>query len=203
MEYLRSALNTLKSTVNAIRDLPPKGFFNLGAVVQQDDYVEAYESCLLTKAECVAHIYEKELVAVLHALASGSIMYLELRATLRDGNLMETALHSRGATLVGVDKFGNKYYEKLNTQYGRHRWVDYADLNNYDASSVPPEWHGWLHYITDRKPEQLEELKPVRYGIEHKPNVSGLGDLHAYHSKGHAKNPQQRDWTRYEPWTSS
>ncbi|KAI5083510.1 hypothetical protein GOP47_0003253 [Adiantum capillus-veneris] len=109
MDYLRSALNTVKSTVNALRELPPRGFL----------------------------------------------------ATLRDGNLMEAALHSRGATLVGVDKFGNKYYEKLNAQYGRHRWVEYADLNNYDASTVPPEWHGWLHYITDRKPEQLEELKPV------------------------------------------
>lgn len=152
MEYLRSAINTVKNTVKSLREVPPKGIL----------------------------------------------------ASLRDGNLMETMLHSRGATLVGVDKFGNKYYEKLdNTQYGRHRFVEYADIQNYDASSVPPEWHGWLHYITDHRPEQLEELKPVRYGIEHKPNLSGLGDAFSYHSKGHALNPKQRDWTRYEPWSST
>ncbi|KAH7442065.1 hypothetical protein KP509_03G068800 [Ceratopteris richardii] len=114
--------------------------------------------------------------------------------TLRDGNLMETTLHGRGATLVGVDKFGNKYYEKLeNVQYGRHRWVEYADIKNYDASSVPPEWHGWLHYVTDHTPEQLEELKPVRYGMEHRRNQSGLGDQYSYFSKGHAKKIQAKE----------
>jgi hypothetical protein len=31
----------------------------------------------------------------------------------------QTKIHNIGATLVGVDKFGNKYYEKLHdTQYG-------------------------------------------------------------------------------------
>jgi NADH:ubiquinone oxidoreductase subunit len=38
---------------------------------------------------------------------------------------------------------------------GRHRWVDYADTENYNASSVPPEWHGWLHHITDHTAEQV------------------------------------------------
>lgn len=33
---------------------------------------------------------------------------------------------------------------------GRHRWVEYAEKGRYNASQVPPEWHGWLHYITDR-----------------------------------------------------
>lgn len=127
-----------------------------------------------------------------------------LLTSIIDGNLMEAKLHSLGARLVGVDKTGNKYYEKLaNTQFGRHRWVEYADIKNYNASSVPPEWHGWLHYITDHTPEQLEELKPVRYGDEHKPNLSGQGVEFTYHSKGHALNPSQKDWTRYEPWQSS
>lgn len=114
---------------------------------------------------------------------------------------METKIHSIGATLVGVDGFGNKYYEKLeNTQFGRHRWVEYGDKKRYNASSVPPEWHGWLHYITDRTPEQLQMLKPKRYGAEHRPNLSGEGEEFIYHSKGHALNPGQRGWTRYEPW---
>ncbi|XP_057854738.2 probable NADH dehydrogenase [ubiquinone] 1 alpha subcomplex subunit 12 isoform X2 [Cryptomeria japonica] len=114
---------------------------------------------------------------------------------------LATKIHNIGATLVGVDSFGNKYYEKLeNVQFGRHRWVEYGDKQRYNASNVPPEWHGWLHYITDHTPEQLQMFKPKRYGEEHRPNLSGEGDEFTYHSKGHMLNPSQRDWTRYEPW---
>lgn len=36
----------------------------------------------------------------------------------------QTKIHNIGATVVGVDKFGNKYYEKLgDTQYGEYRVV--------------------------------------------------------------------------------
>ncbi|KAG6400738.1 hypothetical protein SASPL_137580 [Salvia splendens] len=101
-------------------------------------------------------------------------------SALLDGNLMQTKIHNIGATVVGVDKFGNKYYEKLGeTQY---------------------EWHGWLHYITDHTGDELLLLKPTRYGVEHKQNFSGEGDEYIYHSKGHALNPGQRDWTRYQTW---
>lgn len=120
---------------------------------------------------------------------------------LPDGNILQTKIHNIGATLVGVDKFGNKYYEKLGeTQYGRHRWVEYADKSRYNASQVPAEWHGWLHFITDNTGDQLLMLKPTRYGVEHKQNFSGHGDQYIYHSKGHALNPGQRDWTRYQSW---
>lgn len=38
---------------------------------------------------------------------------------------------------------------------GRHRWVEYASKNRYNASQVPPEWHGWLHYITDHTGDEV------------------------------------------------
>lgn len=41
--------------------------------------------------------------------------------SLHDGLLFscrQTKIHNVGATLVGVDKFGNKYYENMNTQHG-------------------------------------------------------------------------------------
>ncbi|KAH7571488.1 hypothetical protein JRO89_XS04G0061200 [Xanthoceras sorbifolium] len=151
-------------------------------------------------------------------------------AVLKDVS-MQTKIHNIGATLVGVDKFGNKYYQKLgDTQYGRHRWVEYAEKGRYNASQVPAEWHGWLHFITDHTGDeaslvlkyymipynvrafvclsilkkvhllQLLMLKPKRYGLEHKENLSGEGDEYIYHSKGHALNPGQRDWSRYQPW---
>ncbi|KAH0978660.1 hypothetical protein GBA52_005837 [Prunus armeniaca] len=113
----------------------------------------------------------------------------------------QTKIHNIGARLVGVDKIGNKYYEKLDTQYGQHRWVEYAEKGRYNASQVPPEWHGWLHYITDRTgDEATSDAKTKRYGIEHKENFTGEGDEFIYHSKGHSLNPGQRDWTRYQPW---
>ncbi|KAG8381656.1 hypothetical protein BUALT_Bualt06G0144200 [Buddleja alternifolia] len=135
------------------------------------------------------------------ALIAVLLFFDSSRSALLDGNLMQTKIHNIGATVVGVDKFGNKYYEKLGeTQYGRHRWVEYASKDRYNASQVPPEWHGWLHYITDHTGDELLLLKPKRYGVEHKQNFSGEGDEYIYHSKGHSLHPGQRDWTRYEPW---
>lgn len=43
---------------------------SLGAVLQQDGHVIAYESRILNKAERSLQIYEKELLAVIHALSS-------------------------------------------------------------------------------------------------------------------------------------
>ncbi|MBA0745116.1 hypothetical protein Gogos_007706 [Gossypium gossypioides] len=46
---------------------------------------------------------------------------------LKEDGFTQTKIHNIGATVGGVDKFGNKYYEKLgDTQSGRHRWVEYA-----------------------------------------------------------------------------
>ncbi|KAL3677222.1 hypothetical protein R1sor_027170 [Riccia sorocarpa] len=121
-------------------------------------------------------------------------------AALLDGNLGNEKFRLDGKR-IGTDKFGNEYYEKTDgVQYGRHRWVVYKD-RTYNASSIPAEWHGWLHHITDRTPEQLEGLKPKRYAIEHSRNRTGEGEQYIYHAKGHALNPNKRDWKRYEEWT--
>eukprot|EP00270_Netrium_digitus_P021858 TRINITY_DN9603_c0_g1_i3.p1 TRINITY_DN9603_c0_g1~~TRINITY_DN9603_c0_g1_i3.p1 ORF type:complete len:154 (-),score=28.35 TRINITY_DN9603_c0_g1_i3:341-802(-) len=109
---------------------------------------------------------------------------------LLDGNLFETKRRSLGATLVGTDSHGNKYYERMDVQY--ESW-------DYNASTVPPEWHGWLHHITDCQPPQLELLRPS-YGRNHVPNLTGQGEGLIYHAKGHAMNPQQRGWAKFEGW---
>ncbi|KAL2652418.1 hypothetical protein R1flu_020546 [Riccia fluitans] len=120
-------------------------------------------------------------------------------AALLDGNLANEKFRFDGQ-LIGTDDFGNEYYEKTTgVQHGRHRWVVYKD-RTYNASSIPPEWHGWLHHITDRTAEQLEGLKPRRYGIEHTRNRTGEGEQYIYHAKGHALNPNKRDWKRYQEW---
>ncbi|XP_073644444.1 NADH dehydrogenase [ubiquinone] 1 alpha subcomplex subunit 12 isoform X1 [Tursiops truncatus] len=52
----------------------------------------------------------------------------------------------RVGTLVGEDKYGNKYYEDNKQFFGRHRWVIYTTEMNgkntfwdVDGSMVPPE----------------------------------------------------------------
>eukprot|EP00051_Salpingoeca_urceolata_P020365 m.304475 g.304475 ORF g.304475 m.304475 type:complete len:128 (-) comp19604_c0_seq1:96-479(-) len=64
----------------------------------------------------------------------------------REGKVVE-------GTLVGTDELGNKYYENNDEyHYGSNRWVDYANYWHSDASQVTSNWHGWLHYITDKTP---------------------------------------------------
>ncbi|XP_020278164.1 probable NADH dehydrogenase [ubiquinone] 1 alpha subcomplex subunit 12 isoform X2 [Pseudomyrmex gracilis] len=48
----------------------------------------------------------------------------------------------RTGTLVGVDKFGNRYFENNTFFVGRNRWVNYSEKVglNYDGSQVPAEW---------------------------------------------------------------
>ena len=57
-------------------------------------------------------------------------------------------------TLVGVDKLGNKYYENLEEQHGRHRWVEYnTDYGPHrEPTRIQPEWHGWMTHMTDNTP---------------------------------------------------
>jgi len=51
---------------------------------------------------------------------------------------------------MGTDPAGNKYFENLvDYPYGQHRWVEPSDLDNFDSSQVPPEWHGWMHHMSD------------------------------------------------------
>jgi len=58
---------------------------------------------------------------------------------------------------MGVDAAGNKYYEnRIDFPFGQHRWVEPADIHNYDASSIPPEWHGWMVSANDTTPDTEE-----------------------------------------------
>ena len=63
------------------------------------------------------------------------------------------------------------------------------------------ETQNWLvQWIFDLSFGQLLEDQTKKYIREHRQNYTGQGDDLIYHSKGHALNPGQRDWTRYQPW---
>lgn len=77
-------------------------------------------------------------------------------------------------TLVGEDKYGNKYYKNNFYFYGRNRWVEYNHkaFLDYDGSQVPAEWHNWLHYVTDDSPIDKPRVN-YKWMIDHKENLSG------------------------------
>ena len=84
-------------------------------------------------------------------------------------------------TLIGEDKYGNKYYQNNRQFYGkiknrcfffkfdtdstyifchlsgRNRWVIYNPNVGveYDGSMIPQEWFGWMHYKTDLPPTEV------------------------------------------------
>lgn len=82
----------------------------------------------------------------------------------------------RGGTLIGTDKYGNKYYEDTGNYYffSRHRYVvyPYVDRYTFDASQVPSEWHRWLHYMTDDPPTKVPP-EPRKFLQSHEANQTG------------------------------
>jgi len=75
---------------------------------------------------------------------------------------------SRKGKKVGTDDQGNEYYQEKN---GHRRWVIYKN-GPIEASRVPAEWHGWLHYTVDALPsEQNVASKP--WEKEHQENLTG------------------------------
>ncbi|HET6305833.1 MAG TPA: NADH:ubiquinone oxidoreductase subunit NDUFA12 [Rhodopila sp.] len=114
------------------------------------------------------------------------------------GTWLFTKLNGRQ---VGTDATGNVYYEEKRRRSGRlrtRRWVAYAGV--VEASAVPPEWHAWLHYMTDvpladtgRKPWQKPHL------------ANATGTPTSYRPPGHDYEGGQRARATgdYEAWTPS
>jgi NADH:ubiquinone oxidoreductase subunit len=100
---------------------------------------------------------------------------------------------------VGTDRFGNIYFEshRVVPVYGRRRrWVVYA--REKEPTTVPPEWHAWLHHTTDAP---LPEGKRYPWQEEHRPNLTGTPA--AYRPAGHDYVGGTRRVTGadYEAWT--
>ncbi|MCW5733604.1 MAG: NADH:ubiquinone oxidoreductase subunit NDUFA12 [Enhydrobacter sp.] len=83
--------------------------------------------------------------------------------------------------LVGSDAQGNRYFQDKRPVSGqrRKRWVMYN--GDVEASRVPPDWHGWLHYTTDAPPP-AGGLPRKTWQKDHVRNLSGT-DL-AYRPSG-------------------
>jgi len=100
---------------------------------------------------------------------------------------------------VGTDDFGNRYFQerKVTPDRRRKRWVVYQGVD--EASAVPPEWNGWLHYTVDTVPS--ESSSPKRdWQKPHIPNLTGTPD--AYRPAGHTLRGGNRAKATgdYEAW---
>ena len=107
------------------------------------------------------------------------------------GNTWGTRLYIwRKMKQVGEDGLGNRYYEQVKGvgPVGKpRRFVTYK--NGAEASKVPAEWHGWLHYTVDTPPtDQDYQAKP--WQKPYQPNMTGTAD--AYRPDGSILTPASR-----------
>jgi NADH:ubiquinone oxidoreductase subunit len=99
--------------------------------------------------------------------------------------------------LVGTDQDGNRYYTEKKGRPGhrQRRWVLYK--GKVEASKVPAEWHGWLHY-TVGEPLPVPADKP--WVKPHLANATGTPG--AYLPPGHDRRGGVRSAATgdYEAW---
>jgi len=104
--------------------------------------------------------------------------------------------------LVGSDAQGNKYYQDKRVIPGRRRkrWVMYNGVA--EASRVPPEWHGWLHYTVDTPPT-AETYDPRPWQLAHRMNKTGTPE--AYRPAGSILTGAERPKATgdYKAWQPS
>jgi len=110
------------------------------------------------------------------------------------GTRLFTLLHGQP---VGTDSAGNRYYQERKLRAGRQRQRRWVMFNGpEEASVVPPEWHGWLHYTVDAPltgPRKAWQ-KP------HLPNLTGTALAYrppGHDYKGGKRPPATGD---YEAW---
>jgi NADH:ubiquinone oxidoreductase subunit len=115
-------------------------------------------------------------------------------------NRLYTAL--RGSYL-GSDAAGNRYYVQrrgVGPLGVPRRWVIYQ--SGAEASQVPPEWHGWLHYMVDTPPSE-ETYTPHPWEKPHRMNMTGTAE--AYRPSGSILKSGRRPKATgdYKPWQPS
>lgn len=100
---------------------------------------------------------------------------------------------------VGKDINGNVYYRgkpRPGMQKER-RWVVYKGAP--EATTVPPEWHGWLHYQTDVVPANDS---PYRKPWQKPPQQNLTGTDAAYlppSLKGNGRDKATGDYVAWQP----
>jgi NADH:ubiquinone oxidoreductase subunit len=87
---------------------------------------------------------------------------------------------------MGSDMFGNRYYQERGNVAHPRRMVRYRGLE--DASVIPPLWHAWLHYQSDKLP--VTHPRGYPWQQPKKPNMTGTPFAHL--PSGHALRDGKR-----------
>lgn len=111
------------------------------------------------------------------------MQFLRMIFTWWHSQTIGTWLHTlaRGK-LVGHDEQGNHYYQDKSGRSinGKpRRWVVYN--GDVEASRIPPEWHGWLHYTVDTPPHEAHHVSRPWFK-DHQVNMTGTSKAH--HPRG-------------------
>jgi NADH:ubiquinone oxidoreductase subunit len=110
---------------------------------------------------------------------------------------------ARFGEFVGKDEYGNRYYRtkggRIDPSLGfERRWVIYNGL--VEASTVGPDWHGWLHHTVDTPPT-VDEAKPRPWWKPHRPNLTGTPAAYRPPGSTLADNRRAEATGDYKPWT--
>ncbi|MBX9942931.1 MAG: NADH:ubiquinone oxidoreductase subunit NDUFA12 [Reyranella sp.] len=99
--------------------------------------------------------------------------------------------------LVGSDQEGNRFFQEKRVVAGRRRkrWVIYN--GDVEASRVPADWHGWLHYTSD-VPPPAGGLPRKTWQKSHERNQTGTDN--AYRPPGHTLSRGDKPKPHYEAW---
>jgi len=92
--------------------------------------------------------------------------------------------------LVGVDESGSKYYSNSTGK----RWVIYK--NKVESSKIPPEWHLWIHFLTNNIPSN----NPIKFKWQKKHEENLTGTIKAYKPDGALNSDSKTDMKKYETW---
>jgi NADH:ubiquinone oxidoreductase subunit len=117
------------------------------------------------------------------------------------GNTWSNRLYTQfRGKLMGTDEAGNRYYlqrKGVGPLGVPRRWVIYRDLA--EASKIPPDWHGWMHYLVDTPPSQ-EKYVPRAWQKPHRMNMTGTSQ--AYRPSGSilASGKRPAATGDYKPW---
>ena len=99
---------------------------------------------------------------------------------------------------IGADAVGNIYYQERRPRAGARprRWVAYS--GPVEPTTVPPEWHAWLHYTTEAP---IPEAVRRPWQKPHEMNLTGTPA--SYRPPGHDYRGGQRAPATgdYEAWT--
>ena len=100
---------------------------------------------------------------------------------------------------VGCDEFGNTYFEsKKSAANGKkRRFVIYNKIA--EPSKIPPKWHLWIHYSSDKIPTSSSSSEYFWQKI-HLPNLTGTKN--AYHPSGSLLKTGKRNQVSadYQSW---